>query len=232
MAAFLWRFNAVALYTGCMCALSASAVAAQHDDRLVRGAAIDQANLEYGLSTGPKPKTFGESDFVVQLVRAQDSVRLYRAIVQSSENRHPYTVLIVGARVFHLGGFTAPELVAAAKLWRALGLDPGPERRAAALARMADWNGAQDIVDPTAPNTERQVAAIRKRWSELADSNWPRDTTLVGEDGSAVVTFTIFSRAVQDFVDGWDPVLYRMQFAPSGELVAWASRNGPRFSSL
>jgi hypothetical protein len=225
----LQGLNRVVRCVSCLCAVGAPLMA-QTPERIVRGAAVEQANVEYGLLRGSKPRTFGQGDFAIQLVRAQDSVRLYRAVVQFSENRHPYTVMIVGARVYGLGGFTAPELIQAARAWSAVSPPAAPAERAVELARMADWNGAQDFVGPSSSAADGQSALVRQRWSELADPTWPPDAALVGPGGSAIVTLTVFSRAVQDFIDGWDPILYRMAFAESGELVAWASKRGPRFS--
>lgn len=201
------------------------------DDDLVRQIAIAQANAEYGLTQGLKPKVFRNVDFSVEQLAAHDSVRLYRAVVQLSENRHPYTVMLVGHRVLTLGGFAAPELVLASALWHTLGLHSTPERRAYQLARLADRNGAREFVDPSTPDTVGEAMPVRRQWSAAVDSSWPSNGVASTDDGGVVVTFTVFSRAVQDYADGWDPTLYRMNFDSSGNLLAWASRSGSRFSA-
>jgi len=187
--------------------------------------------MEYGLIIGSKAKVFRAVDFAIDHLATHDSLRLYRAIVQSSENRHPYTVMLAGKRVLTLGGFSAPELVDAATLWHELGMSSVPQERAYTLARLVDLNGAQDFVDPSTPDSIAETSLVRHRWSALADATWPANSVTSTDERGVVVTFTVFSRAVQDYADGWDPILYRMNFDSSGNLLAWASRTGTRFSA-
>lgn len=223
----LWATTASWCLVGPLATQGATSVGSEN---AVRIAAIDQANAEYGLRQGTKPKLYRELDFAVELIRADDSVSVYRVLVQSSDNRHPYTLMVVDGRLVRLGGFRAPALIDAARilcddrafddLWGC----------AYDLARLADLNAAQDFLSPVTPDSVGEATAVRRRWVMLADSTWPPNSLSSLPNGKHLVTFTVFSRAVQDFVDGWDPVLYTMVFSPTGQLEAWDSRTGQRFS--
>lgn len=227
------RFRSISAALAVFCAVAFTRQASgQSDEAIARSVTIAQANTEYGLRVGRHPKLYTDVDFAVELLSVHNDSRLYRVLVQSAENRHPYTVALVGDRLLRLGGFAAPALLSADRLSRDLGLPVDPRLRAYALARLGDRNGAQEFVGPETPNDSAGVSLVRRRWSEIVDSTWPGDTTVVDVNGAYYVTFTVFSRAVQDHADGWDPILYRMSFDESGALRGWASRTGRRFSAL
>jgi len=210
--------------------LAAQGTSSVATENAVRIAAIDQANAEYGLRQGSKPKLYREVDFAVHLIRADDSVSVYRVLVQSSDNRHPYTLMVISGQLVRLGGFRAPALIDAARILCSHRPIDNLWDCAYDLARLADLNGAQQFVSPITPDSVDEATVVRRRWVALVDSAWPPNSLSPLPNGRQRMTFTVFSRAVQDYVDGWDPILYTMVFSPTGQLEAWDSRTGQRFS--
>lgn len=210
--------------------LAAQGTSSVGPENAVRIAASDQANAEYGLRQGTKPKLYREVDFSLDLIRADDSVSVYRVLVQSSDNRHPYTLMVVSGRLVRLGGFRAPALIDAARILCSERLFDALRDCAYDLARLADVNGAHNFLSPISPDSVGEATAVRRRWVALVDSAWPPNSLSPLPNGRQRMTFTVFSQAVQDYADGWDPILYTMVFSPTGQLEAWDSRTGQRFS--
>lgn len=182
-----------------------------------------QANAEYGLVRGTKPKRFGVLDFQVGPALTVPGIVVCRVLVQTSNNRHPYLVAVMGRKVWRLGGFSSPELIEVSSVIAQS--KPRIDIRDAALhlARLGDEHAALEFASAQTFQP--------KAWAEERPSDWPADTVDSLDDGNFAVTLTVFSRAVEDdFADGWDPLLYRMVFQPNGTLVAWAKRRGERLA--
>lgn len=184
---------------------------------------VAQANAEYGLVQGTQPKRFTRLDFQVGPTLPMPGMVVCRVLVQTSNNRHPYLVALQGNRVWRLGGFSSPELIGVSSVLAQSKPTIDIREVALHLARLGDEHAALELAS---------VQSFQPQaWAEQRPLDWPDDTVDSLAGGNLAVTLTVFSRAVEDdFADGWDPLLYRMEFRPNGTLVAWAKRRGERLS--
>lgn len=198
------------------------------DERRALLAVVAQADAEYGLAAPSATRRLSNRDVAVErMAWPTGRIRVYRVLVQSSNNKHPYIVGIVGDRLVRLGGFQAPELFDVAA---ALHNDSVPiSERIALLTLLADVHAAQEFV--VILDSGATARAVRARWAELRVPSWPEDTIAVAADGAVEATVTVFSQDLQSFADGFDPIVYRMSFDRNGKLRGWARRFGDRFAA-
>jgi len=121
-------------------------------------------------------------------------LQVWVAFPEGVDHWHRYTIAEHGGRVFRLGGFQSPELVA---LDRFLGRDSaGLQHRAAVLAALADPNGAERFV--------------------VSDTA----TTSLGDAGT-IVTLRTAAWEPNSYAAHWEGFRYAFMFSANGELVEW-----------
>lgn len=131
---------------------------------------------------------------------ALPALRVWVAFPASVDHWHRYTVAEYGGRVFRLGGFQAPELLA---IDRSLGSAAGGlPHRAALLAALADPNGAERLV--------------------VSDTA----TSSLGAAGT-FVTLKAVAFEPNAYAAHWEGYRYAFLFSPNGKLVEWSREELP-----
>ena len=178
-------------------------VPAAVDSVLARGIAIDLAlsfaSLRNLKARAQFERSAFESGFELQQTLEgrwlPPGLQAWVGFPRGADHWHRYTVAEVDGRVFRLGGFQAPELLA---LDRALGHDAdGLQRRAAVLAALADPHGAERFV--------------------VSDTI----TMPLGLVGT-MVSLSTASFEPNSYAAHWEGFRYAFLFSSTGELAEWS----------
>jgi hypothetical protein len=154
--------------------------------------------------------------------------RFFRARLWSSSHRHPYLLVYDGSRIYRLGGFTGPEVIALTQRSPVTtATNAAALSRAKDIARLLDQNGAVDIVFPWDSQQSSDANSLAARWRHAIPETWPRDTVVQAEGGrTRVIALTVLSKVTWGMADAWLPVAYSVVLDEQGLLKAWARREG------
>ena len=158
---------------------------------------------------------------------------LWRGSVSSIDHWHWYLVGAKDSQLLRLGGFESPELIEALTA-TGLGVDP---RRPSSLrmagqllAKMADPEGAVEVVFPGGEESQHDSKVIVQKWEGMRPHRWPADTIFHMPGDAAEVRITALSFRTRAMTPVWVPIQYVFLFSARGDLVAWSSRFGEPFA--
>jgi hypothetical protein len=211
-----------------MCLIVANSSHAQSSDEmriLVAEAGSTELQLVGQLTSG---RLLSQADVDLDSIEQVNSFALWRATLNNVDHWHWYLLAAEGGKLYRLGGFQAPELLAFAG---ALG-DPGPgsiQDRSFLLARLGDPEGAINVaLESRVDRSPAGDSAIAK-WKSFRPESWPRDTVLRLGDGGVLVRMTLLSERTKAMTAVWVPSLNVFLYDANRRLVAWSRREGAPF---
>lgn len=190
-------------------------------------AASGTAELQMAAPWSSTPP-LSQADVDVDSIGIVGSIALWRATLNNVDHWHWYLLAANGGIVYRLGGFQAPELLAvdaavgdagATSLWA----------RSALLARLADPEGAINVVREGEAGRRPDGDSAMVKWQLFRPKSWPRDTVVRFDGGSALVKITVLSERTKAITPVWVPSLYVFLYDASRHLVAWSRLEGEAF---
>jgi hypothetical protein len=150
---------------------------------------------------------------------------VWRAEVPNVSHWHPYLLANIDSRVFRLGGFTTPDLVAyvAAALSKEFSPDSAVSR-ATLFARLLDPHGSTRVIPLASAAADTDAKRALETLNANRQGDWPRDTVL-RFGANTLVRLTVFSlNAGTGYGNHWVPIGYAFDFANDGRLQGWSRR--------
>ena len=214
--------------TAFMCLIATEALKAQSNDEmrsLVAASGTAELQLAAPLTSS---RLLSQADVEIDSVEKVGSVGLWRATLGNVDHWHWYLLAAEGGKVYRLGGFQAPELLA---FDAALG-DPGAanvEARSFLLARLGDPEGAIDVALESRVDRSPAGDSAMTKWKSFRPESWPSDTVMRLDDGKVLVRMTMLSERTKAMTPVWVPSLYVFLYEASRSLVAWSRLEGEPF---
>lgn len=192
---------------------------------LVAASGSTELQMVVSLTSG---RLLSQADVEIDSIKQVQGFALWRATLNNVDHWHWYLLAAEGGKLYRLGGFQAPELLAFAA---ALG-DPGPgniQARSFLLARLGDPEGAIDVALGSRVDRSPAGDSAMTKWKSFRPESWPRDTVMRLDDGKVLVRMTMLSERTKAMTPVWVPSLYVFLYDASRSLVAWSRLEGEPF---
>src|SRR5689334_1238739 len=203
-AARLTILGAIWLTVGCSQVSGQGLDSMATKDLVARQIAIDRSVAGLPVGAG-----FGSDKISLEQIDSASGARVFRASSWALPHWHPYIVATGPSGVRRLGGFTAPEILHAAKeLAVRATSERGATQSARTLAKFLDPNGATGLAFPS----DSQDTNLLRAWRKALPDPWPRDSVARVDGGAIRVRVTVLSRATRQFPEAWQPLVYSFEF--------------------
>lgn len=211
-----------------ICLLVIVVESSRAQDRSLHRDALDVvvAQMNADLLAGDGRSSIAPEDVRVEPVSITSSILVHRAVHQGVHPFPSYLVATTRGRVWRLGGFEAPELIAAA---RAFGIRiTGPEdapKIGRLLAQLADPSAAYKVLFPGQPEGWRPEDSdvIRLQMGRLESGDLERlaDQSFVRPTGRVGLRLYVLSLH-KEWASGYRHLVYSFEFGADGYLEAWS----------